>query len=136
MGTRSTVKGYWRQCGNSVSNTATPGVFKHYIKAVVADVSAATADTGIVLPKGGRVLSFDVISVNGDLSTLDIGDGTTSDRFANELNSNALGVTASADLGVLTADTALYIGTGVSAGTGSATLLVEILMDDDGVKND
>jgi len=115
---------------------ASLGVVKHYIKAVIADVSAASADTGVVLPKGGRFLSAQVIVANGDASTVDIGDGTTSDRFLNELDSNALATVASADIDVLTADTPLYAGTGVTAGTGSATLLVEMLMDDDGVRND
>lgn len=141
MGKRSTFMGYLRARGatNRTSSKSPQnggpaiGVLPFKIKLEIADVSAASAASGVVAPAGARILSAQVVSPNGDASTVDIGVDGTADRFFNELDTNVEGGSAgSADTAPLTADTELWVGTGVTAGTGSATVLIEILMDDDG----
>lgn len=58
MGTRSTVKGYWRQGGDSSSNTSTPAVVPSVL--IIRDLDAtalAGTLTGKFLPRGAIPLS-------------------------------------------------------------------------------
>ena len=58
MGRRSTITGYWRQAGNSASLTTTPAAVPSVVR-FSFDPTAASAATGIVLPKGARVIGID-----------------------------------------------------------------------------
>lgn len=141
MGTRSTVKGYWRQGGNAAADVATPAVYKAYV-AVSFDPTAASAGSGKYLPKGA--IPIGVTSLGGGTGgispTVDVAlSGGTAAGLANELAADAYGaeVVTGADLGVaLTADTEIDVGVGASAATGgTTTVLVSYVMQDDGVRN-
>lgn len=146
MGTRSTVRGYWRQCGNSISNNATPGVVPHYIPVTFDGAAANTTATGVYLPKGAIVLGAMIISnhTGGSTPAFDVGIAGTADGYINGAVSTTTqeldfaGLDSLGDGVALTADTELTAGddgTG-TAGTGNITVLMKVVMQDDGVKND
>ena len=140
MGTRSTVKGYWRQAGNSISNVATPGTFKCYVGVTFLS-SQTMAGTGVYLPKGAIPLGATVAAISGggtDTVDLQLAGGTAA-GLVNELVSgtaSAVEIQTGADLGVaLTADTEIEAGVGLVAGTLNTTVLISYVIADDGSHN-
>ena len=146
MGTRSTVKGYWRQGGNSSSNIATPAVVPSVLAVAVDPVAATGTATGKTLPKGAIVLGIDVVSghTGGTTPLLDIGLAAVDDALLNgaaadaDLSINvATATTPGVSFGVeLTADSAVTAGTGGGVvGTGTSVAYINYVMADDGVVN-
>lgn len=87
------------------------------------DPTAASADSGIVIPKGAIVLGFqhDGGATGGTNPTFDIGTSSDADAFINEGDADAAGYVAVNGAEANTAvseDTAVYVGVGASAATG------------------
>ena len=146
MGTRSTVKGYWRQGGNSISNIATPAVVPSVLAVAVDPVAATGTATGKTLPKGAIVLGIDVVSGHtaGTTPLLDIGLAAVDDALLNgaaadaDLSINvATATTPGVTFGVeLVVDAAVTAGTGGGTpGTGTSVAYIRYVMVDDGVIN-
>jgi hypothetical protein len=153
MGTRSTVKGFWRQGGNSSSNTSTPAVVPSVIVARGLDATAdAGTLTGKFLPIGAIPLSVAVTvtsAISGGTSPiLDVGLelGTPDDDgLANGLDYEADTLTQVADslagvlIGqVLTEEAELTYGddgVGTNNTAGEIDIFVTYVMTDDGVQN-
>ena len=146
MGTRSTVKGYWRAGGNSMSNVATPAVLPMMLAVTVDAAAADGTPTGKTLPKGAIVLGIDVVSghTGGTTPLLNIGVAAVTDGLLNgaaadaNLSINAAtATTPGASFGVeLTADSAVTAGTGGGTpGTGTSVAYITYTMADDGVVN-
>lgn len=145
MGKRSTITGYWRQAGNSVSTATTPAAVPSVVR-ISFDPTAASAATGVVLPKGARVIGIDTDggATGGATPTIDIGTAGTSDAFVAEGDADGAAsltvgaATTGASFGtVLTADTEVYAGVGASAAAGGTVVAyITWLMDDDGTRND
>lgn len=146
MGTRSTVKGYWRQGGNSVSNKPTPAVLPAVIRVSFDSAAANTTLTGVWMPKGAIVLSIamDGGGTGGTTPAVDIGWTGDPDGIVNGTDPTAAGVIA---LGVATAGAAFVTpltadfevtagddGTG-TASTGTVVATITYYMDDDGSVN-
>jgi len=145
MGTRSTVKGYWRQAGNSISNNATPGVVPHYVPVTFDGAAANTTATGVYLPKGAIVIGAMIISdhTGGTSPAFDVGITGTADGYIDGSVSTTTAQLGFSGLGslatgvALTADTEITAGddgTG-TAGSGNITVLIEVVMQDDGKQN-
>ena len=146
MGTRSTVKGYWRQGGNSASNIATPAVVPSVLAVAVNPVAATGTATGKTLPKGAIVLGIDVVSghTGGTTPLLDIGLAAVDDALLNgaaadaDLSINvATATTPGVAFGVaLAADSAVTAGTGGGVvGSGTSVAYITYTVTDDGVVN-
>jgi hypothetical protein len=153
MGTRSTVKGFWRQGGNSSSNTSTPAVVPSVIVARGLDATAdAGTLTGKFLPIGAIPLSVAVTVTSaisgGTTPILDVGLelGTPDDDgLANGLDYEADTLTQVADalagvlIGqVLTEEAELTYGddgVGTNNTAGEIDIFVTYVMTDDGVQN-
>ena len=146
MGTRSTVKGYWRAGGNSASTLPTPAVLTMTLAVTVDAAAADGTATGKTLPKGAIVLGIDVVSghTGGTTPLLNIGVGAVTDGLLNgaaadvDLSINvATATTPGASFGVaLTADSAVTAGTGGgTAGTGTSVAYITYTVTDDGVVN-
>lgn len=144
MGTRSTVRGYWRQCGNSVSNVATPAVMLCVTPDITFDATqASSTGTGVVLPKGA-VPTFAKVTNAGSTggvgtNTVDVGlAGGAADALIAEGDadtaSKALLTTGTALDVALLADTEITAGAGAVAATGgTVSVRVYYYMNDDGV---
>ncbi len=118
---------------------ASPGVVPLFLKCSIdptlAAATAMTKEDGsvAVLPAGAIPLSVSSLggATGGTNPTLDIGDGTDLDGFANELDAD--GISMRQDGGALigtalASDTTLYGMYGASAATGgTSTVLVEYL---------
>jgi hypothetical protein len=153
MGTRSTVKGFWRQGGNSSSNRSTPAVVPSVIVARGLDATAdAGTLTGKFLPIGAIPLSVAVTVTSaisgGTTPILDVGLelGTPDDDgLANGLDYEADTLTQVADalagvlIGqVLTEEAELTYGddgVGTNNTAGEIDIFVTYVMTDDGVQN-
>lgn len=133
---RSSTIGYWRQYGSGKKDT-TPGVYPTSLK-LSFDPTAASASTGVTLPKGARVIGVQSLggATGGTNPTVDVGTAGDADGFANELDADD--VTIAPGVGALTgtvlsADTLVYAGVGASAATGGTTVAyLTYVMDDDG----
>jgi hypothetical protein len=150
MGTRSTVKGFWRQGGNSGSNTSTPAVVPSVIVATGLDATAdAGTGTGKFLPIGAIPLSVTVkitAAISGGTSPiLDIGLelGTPNDdaladgldyeaedliQITDALEGVALGVVMTEEAEITYGDD----GVGTNNTAGEIMILVHYVMTDDG----
>jgi len=156
MGTRSTVKGYWRQGGDSGSNVSTPAVVPSFI---VAEGLSATADAGTgtnkFLPIGAIPLEVWVVettTISGGTSPiLDIGleldtpdDNGLCDGLDYEANSHTqfedVGGLAGTLLGTkMTEEAELTYGddgVGTNNTAGVISIYVSYVMADDGKRND
>lgn len=135
---RTTVRGYTRIYGGNNKN-ATPSVGLQCIQFTL-DPTAASADTGKVLPKGcipQGVQNFNGGATGGTDPTVDVGTSGDTDGFANELDADGITditSTLGALIGIpLTTDTAIHAGVGASAATGGSVLVgVYYIMEDDG----
>ncbi len=134
---RTSQTGYLRQYG-SAGKTATPAVFPAVIT-FSFDPTAASADTGKVLPAGCVVVACQLAQANatgGTNPTVDIGTQADPDGFGNELDADAY--TGPAFTGALLGtsilvDTPIYAGVGASAATGGTCVgAVTYIMADDG----
>lgn len=63
-------------------------------------------------------------ATGGTNPTVDVGDGSTDDLFANELDADGVATQDAADSTELTADTTIYGMVGDSAGTGGTTTVL------------
>lgn len=153
MGTRSSIKGYWRQGGDSRSNTSTPAVVPSVAQAKDLDATAdAGTLTGVFLPIGAIPLSVSVQEViaaaGGTSPILDVGLelGTPDDDgLANGLDYEASSNTQIGDalagvlLGLeLTEEAELTYGddgVGTNNTSGTIHIFVTYVMADDGVVN-
>lgn len=93
------------------------------------DPTAASADTGEVLPAGAVVVGVQSLggATGGTNPTVDIGTSGDPDGFANELDADTAGVmvnTGALNGTALAASTAVYAGVGASAATGGTTKAV------------
>ena len=138
---RTSTTGYRRQYGSNGKN-ATPAVFSSCIQ-LTQDPTAASADTGKVLPKGA--IPIWVANLNGGATggaspTVDIGTQADPDGLSNEIAADTVTgpIVTGALLGVtLTEDTPIYAGVGASAATGGSVLIgVYYIMEDDGKQGD
>jgi len=136
----STTRGYWRQTGVRGGVPAVlPAMLKCSGDPTVTVAAAMTVGSGATakLPKGAIPLSVSSLggATGGSDPTVDIGDGTDADGFANELAADAASMRTAtgALIGTeLTVETTLYMVVGASAGTGGTTeVLVEYAMADD-----
>lgn len=146
MGTRSTVKGYWRQGGNSASNNATPGVSLLATPVITFDpTQVSSTATTIRLPKGA-IPSHGVVTNAGSTggvgtNTVDVGlAGGTVDALIAEGDADTASaalLTTGTSLGVaLLVDTLITAGAGAVAATGgTVSVRVFYYMNDDGVLN-
>jgi len=150
MGTRSTVKGYWRQGGDSSSNTATPSAVPSVLAVRGLDATAdAGTLTGKFLPRGAIPLSVSVFEsttiAGGTSPILDIGLelGTPDDDgLCNGLDYEASSNTQVGDalagvlLGAVTTEEAELTygdyGVGTNNTSGAIDIFVTYVMDDDG----
>jgi hypothetical protein len=151
MGTRSTVKGFWRQGGNSSSNTSTPAVVPSVIVARgLSAIADAGTGTGKFLPIGAIPLSVTVkitSAISGGTSPiLDVGlelsPTPDDDGLANGLDYEADTFTpiaatlAGVLLGrVLTQEAELTYGddgVGTNNTSGAIDIFVTYVMTDDG----
>ena len=153
MGTRSTVKGFWRQGGNSSSNISTPAVVPSVIVAAGLDATAdAGTGTGKFLPIGAIPISVSVsitTAISGGTSPiLDVGleFGTPNDdALADGLDYEAEDLIQLTDalagvaLGqVMTEEAELTYGddgVGTNNTAGEIMILVHYVMTDDGAHN-
>lgn len=133
---KSTLRGFWRQKPTQ-SASASVGV---QCQQFSFDPTAASAATGVTLPKGAIpiwVSNIDGGATGGTNPTVDIGTSGTANGFADELDADAISapvVTGSLIGAELTADTAIYAGVGASAATGgTVTAAVYYVMADSGV---
>lgn len=147
MGTRSTIKGYWRQGGRSMSNVATPAVVPSVLAVAVDPTVAEGTATGKTLPAGAIVLGIAVVSghTGGTTPLLNIGVGADVDGLLDgaaadaDLSINvATATTPGVSFGVaLAADSAVTAGTGGGTpGTGTSVAYITYVMTDDGARND
>lgn len=141
---RTTHRNVLRSNGGGAS--ATPATMPLILKAqgdpTATGATAMTTSGGAsaVLPSGAIPLTVSSLggAAGGTNPTVDIGNGTDDDGFANELDADTVairpGTTDGALTGTaLTADTTLYMMVGASAATsGTTTILVEYVMSDDG----
>jgi len=133
---RSTLRGFWRSQG---TKNSTPAVSLLCIQ-LTLDPTAASADTGKVLPNGAipmGIQNLDGLATGGASPTIDVGTSGDTDGFANELAADAITdivSTTGALIGVpLTTDTAIHAGVGASAAGGGSVLVgVYYIMQDDG----
>ena len=102
MGVRSTIKGYWRAHGATMSSSSSssgpsPGVLPITLAVTVDAADAAGTVTGKVLPAGATVLAVHVVSGHsgGTAPLLDLGVVGTDDGFLNGVVADA---SVSADL--------------------------------------
>lgn len=155
MGTRSTIKGYWRQLGNSGHTSAvvpTPAVVPAIVTVSFDVALANTTATGVYLPKGAVIstISLDGGGTGGVTPAVDIGVATAAadvDGLVNGADPTAAALISSGDTtaGVLFAAatklsedaqiTAGDDGTGTNA-TGTVVATITYYMDDDGKLND
>ena len=125
---------------DGASAAVVPALLKCSGDPTAAGATAMTMGDGrpAVLPKGAIVLSVSSLggASGGTNPTVDVGDGTDHDGFANELDADGVSLRAAtgALIGTeLGADTTLYLMVGASAATGgTTTVLVEYLAADDG----
>lgn len=134
----TTIGGYYRQIGELEKGAATPAVFPGVIT-FSFDPTAASADTGKVLPSGCVPIACLAVQPNatgGTNPTVDIGTAADPDGFANEMDADGYTglVYTGALLGTaITTPTAIYAGVGASAATGGTVVgSVWYLMADDG----
>jgi len=145
MGSRTTFNGYVRQRGTNSrhSSTATPAVGIYALPQYsIADISAASAATGLVLPAGSKYMGCQITSTStaGTNETIDIGTSSDSDAFQNEVPTDTVNVglggaggTAGTNFNTtLTADTEIYVGVGAVSGTGACVIVFFYRMEDDG----
>lgn len=154
MGTRSTVKGYWRQGGAAGSNKRTPASVPSIltIQGLDATVDAGTG-TGRFLPKGAiplEVWTVETVTASGgttpildiglELSTPDdngLADGLAYDASTHTVFLDALGGVL---LGTVLAETAEVTygddGVGTNNTAGEIDIYIMWVMADDGVVND
>lgn len=134
----STTRGYWRQTGVRDGLPAVlPAMLKCSGDPTLTVATAMTVGSGATakLPKGAIPVSVSSLGgATGD-STVDIGDGSDADGFANELAADnvSMRTVTGALIGTeLTVETTLYMVAGASAATGGTTsALVEYVMADD-----
>lgn len=144
MGTRSTVKGFWRQGGRSGSNVSTPAAVASSLEVTFDAALANTTATGKFLPAGANIVRVDIVSAHtgGTTPAMDIGTAAAPDGIINGATSTANIGIGLASLGTLTAAsiaadveiTAGDDGTG-TAGTGNVTAWITYIMSDDGSRN-
>lgn len=132
MATRTSSEAYWRHRPKGASIAVA-----EYALRVSFDPTAASADTGAVLPKGAIPLGVDSLGggTGGASPTVDVGTSVDPDGFADELAADAvqLGDTGALTGVELTADTPVYAGVGASAATGgTTTVVIHYIMADDG----
>lgn len=134
----STTKGYWRQTGTTELGDATPAVFPAVIT-FSFDPTAASADTGKVLPAGCVVIESRLAQANatgGTNPTVNIGTLADPDGFGSDLDADAY--TGPQYTGALLGtsilvNTPIYAGVGASAATGGVCVgSVTYVMADDG----
>ena len=131
---RTSQVGYFRQYGST--KAATPSVGVQCIQ-FTQDSAVASADTGKVLPKGAIPIWVSNLDGGGagTNATIDVGVSGTAAGLADELPNDAVSapVVTGSLLGTpLTVDTAIYAGTGGTAGTGDVLVGVYYIMQDDG----
>jgi hypothetical protein len=145
---RNTFRGYFRQHGfGRKGDGANPGSTPAVVpSAVTFSFSPITGfgtgnSTGIVLPKGARVIETIVAGVGvtgGTSPTFNIGfSGALSELAANQTTANAAARLLVADA-PLTENKEILVGlgTGTAATAGTITATVIYVMDDDGALND
>ena len=139
MGKRSTITGYWRQrgtqdAGRAVSSGA-PQVVTSMIKVTFDATQASTVSTGLWLPEGARVIRA-YSTGEGGAGTVDVGNLTTSDvdAFASGIAASTVAEQITgAELGIPVAVGGAEISAGDNTGgTGTATIYLECVFDDDG----
>ena len=137
MGRRSTIAGYWRARGATSASSSrltgpTPGVVAFNVKVEFDATQASTTGTGVYLPAGARVMSA---TSTGEASagTVDVGTAADVDGFAAAIDADGverqntgalLGAALAADVEVTAGDN--------TGGGGTATVYLEVVMDDDG----
>jgi len=139
---RNTTYGFWRQRGAA---KATPAVVPSTVTFSFSPITGfATGNaTGVVLPKGARVLETIVSGegvTGGTSPTFNIGyAGTLSAFVANQSTANAAArvltpVAAKAPLSQ-NREVLVGLGTGTAATAGTITATIVFVMDDDGSSN-
>lgn len=154
MGTRSTIKGFWRQGGDSSSSTATPAVVPSVLIMRDLDATAvAGTATGKFLPKGAIPLSVSVSlgtipPAGGTSPILDIGleygspnddaladgldyEAETNTQIGDALAGSDMGFEATSEVEVTYGDD----GVGTDNTSGQINIFITYVMTDDGSFN-
>lgn len=141
MGKRSTVVGYWREMGATSASSSslqapTPRVMTTQLKVEFDATQANTTLTGLWLPAGARVLRA-YSTGEGSAGTVDVGTTADPDGFASAIAASSVASDSDGALlgAALAADVEVTAGDN-TGGMGTAVVFLEVVMDDDGVRND